>query len=594
MRWRGLLLPGVAWLWAFICHALAILLFADALPIADQWDSEGYLLFKPWLEGQFHASQLLANHNEHRILFKRLLDLAVFALNDGHWDNRVLALANSAVYAAAIALLCQIVVRTTAGWTRRCVLGFVLLLPLATVSLDNTLWAFQSPFFFSSLFAYAAIYAAARSDTTPARLTLALLLCLAAVVTLGSGFLLPIVLAALLATRTLLLRERIPYALPFATAALLVGVAGYLSMPVLPYHDAFKAQNLAELLATLNRVLSWPLSSVPLLWLPLLLWLVSTWRKRRPLATSDLFFLGLAAWVGLQAAAIAYGRGHSTPVVPSRYTEFLLAGVVANLYFCCQLFDHVARDGNRPRPAAWIAGAAQVLALLMLLQQCVLAAYPLGHRLRNWQAGRLLVDGMLAQIPVASDHFALPYPNRDKLAMFVADPTMQKLLRVQDGQLPDACDATRTGPLSRIVCALEAQIGKPPLPTFQPAKPVPAGGADSRCNMDLVDSGAAPGVLSNVMPLRLFGWVGPAGNRFPWPRSGGRMILEGVAGRFEIPLGMRVARPDVAAFVGAPDYYWAGFDIAASAKGLPAGDYAVILQMPGGAPCRADARLHVP
>jgi hypothetical protein len=590
LRW---LFPACLGAWAYLCHAVAILLFADALPIADQWDSEGYLLLKPWLDGDFHLSQLIANHNEHRILFKRILDLVAFALNDGWWDNRVLALFNATVYAAAIAFLAAVVLGLTRGLTRLALVALVALLPLAAVSIDNTIWAFQSPFFFSSLFAYSAIFLVARDRASARGSLFALLLGIGAILTLGSGFLLPWVIGAILAARALLHDERANRAWLLAGAAFVIGVAGYVAMPSLPYHEPFKAQNLLEFAQTLNRVLAWPLSQFPVGWLPLAVWLFTSVRERRRPTAADWFFLGLAVWVGLQAAAIAYGRGHATPVVPSRYTEFLLAGIVANVYFCGELVARAMRS-THARLAAPLPALAVVATLVALAYQCALAIYPLEHRLRVWQAGRPLIEGMLAGLPVAPDHVALPYPHRDKLAMFLADPTMRRLLGVEDGRLPKPCDASRIGPLSRAVCRLERGIGKRALPEFEPAPAAPEATAQARCNLDFVDSGPEQGVLSRVLPSRFFGWIGPGRRPFDAARRQGVLRLEGDAGRFDIPLGTPIARADIADFFGSADYAWAGFDQMVSAVGLPAGEYAVALLLPGHAPCRATQRLRMP
>ena len=56
---------------------LFIQLFGSNLPFWDQWDAEGAGLFKPYLEGTLGPEHLFASHNEHRILFTRLLELAM-------------------------------------------------------------------------------------------------------------------------------------------------------------------------------------------------------------------------------------------------------------------------------------------------------------------------------------------------------------------------------------------------------------------------------------------------------------------------------------------------------------------------------------
>src|SRR5580698_6639125 len=78
-----------AWLAVFCLVALGaklwtIQIWGTNIPYWDQWD-EARLLFKPWLEGTLTWRDFFIPHNEHRILFTRLLDLAELKLN-GQWD----------------------------------------------------------------------------------------------------------------------------------------------------------------------------------------------------------------------------------------------------------------------------------------------------------------------------------------------------------------------------------------------------------------------------------------------------------------------------------------------------------------------------
>ena len=98
---------------------MQILLFSHSMPLGDQWDSEAFFVFKPWIEGRLDLSLLLLPHNEHRIVWKKLFDILVFEINGRHWDNRVIALANTVFYAATLTLLGHAALRTDERWTRR-------------------------------------------------------------------------------------------------------------------------------------------------------------------------------------------------------------------------------------------------------------------------------------------------------------------------------------------------------------------------------------------------------------------------------------------------------------------------------------------
>jgi hypothetical protein len=83
--------------------------YAAALPFWDQWGAELDRLFRPIAQHRFDWGNLIASHNEHRILFTRLLSLALWQTNARVFDNRVECYANIllavAIYAAFVLLL---------------------------------------------------------------------------------------------------------------------------------------------------------------------------------------------------------------------------------------------------------------------------------------------------------------------------------------------------------------------------------------------------------------------------------------------------------------------------------------------------------
>jgi hypothetical protein len=56
----------------------------DDLPLDDQWNSEGAWMYPRVLDGTFNVHELFAPHNEHRIVWTHLLNLALFKMN-GQW-----------------------------------------------------------------------------------------------------------------------------------------------------------------------------------------------------------------------------------------------------------------------------------------------------------------------------------------------------------------------------------------------------------------------------------------------------------------------------------------------------------------------------
>lgn len=121
--------------------------YASQVPFVDQWGGEAMALYRPWLKGELTLGALFSAHNEHRIVFTRLLDLAILALN-GQWDSRLLMV----VQAALPALFCTIIVRAATRWlsaAQSWLFAVITVLFYASnVSYGNTLWAFQSQFYF--------------------------------------------------------------------------------------------------------------------------------------------------------------------------------------------------------------------------------------------------------------------------------------------------------------------------------------------------------------------------------------------------------------------------------------------------------------
>jgi len=583
---------ALAWLFAFASHAAMILLFANWTPLSDQWDSEGFLLIRPWLEGELTLSQLFSAHNEHRIFSKRLFDLAVLTLNGNHWDNRVFALANTAIYATAVALCFAFVARTTSGATKRVLQFAVLVMPLLTTSFENTLWGFQSPFYFSCLFTILALRHVALSPTLPYFGLPLALASAAAILSLASGLLLPLALVALLALDR---RGGCSTARRVGVIALLlaVAVAGYVVLPKLPPENTVMARSVGEAALGTLRMLSWPIPLLPLAWLPLLFWFVSTTKHRRVLDSADLFFLGLAGWVVLQALATGYGRGQGLVAIPWRYTDALAFGLVANAYFACRL---VAEQPTRARWRGAMAatGIAWTITGAYLALASAQGGYVILQTFRGWQARELVLASLLRNEAAAADNPMLPYPHLSKMPLFLGSASLKKALGVDGDRLRGACELDTDAYLSRIVCAFGTALPQLPLPQFIDVGFPQSSGPPSRCNIDYLGGRAANGNITRGSPLRIDGWAGPAGPRRLPMFGKAAVLLVGDGRTYAASIDIAIPRDDVAAFVADPRYRWSGFTLYAGTAHVEPGGYVVYLLTDAAAPCRTDQILHIP
>jgi hypothetical protein len=66
-------------------RAVVVAHAGNPTPYTDEWDGEAANLLKPYLEGALTIGDLFRAHDEHIIVFTRLLTLGVFKAS-GYWD----------------------------------------------------------------------------------------------------------------------------------------------------------------------------------------------------------------------------------------------------------------------------------------------------------------------------------------------------------------------------------------------------------------------------------------------------------------------------------------------------------------------------
>lgn len=328
---------------------LIVIAYATDIPYWDQWDAEIDALYRRFMEGTLTIADLVAPHNEHRILFTRLWGLALFVANEYQFDNVVSSSANTALYTLGLGLFAWPVFRTLSAGQRfsGCVaIVFVGSLPYAW---ENVTTGFQNAFFFLNALMLAALYVLAfRAPGRKALVTTtALVGC--SLFTLASGCLLAAAAAFLALCLYRLGRLALRDLIGFNIAMLLLFVLGLLLVPRMPGHDALRPDTLVEFLSAASIVLCWPLPAkdfasvwrllaIAMLWWPGIFVLVRCLRRSsRSSDRLDLFLLGVAAWSFLQALSMAYSRGDTLQWMPTRYLDVLVLGVLANLVLAIRI-----------------------------------------------------------------------------------------------------------------------------------------------------------------------------------------------------------------------------------------------------------------
>jgi hypothetical protein len=317
-----------AWLAAFALVVLGaklwtIQLWATDIPYWDQWD-EARLLFKPWLEGTLTWHNFSLPHNEHRIVFTRLLDLLEVKLN-GQWDIYFQTVVNAFLHilygCGLAAVLWHFNGRKGAG-----LIGFALLpffaLPFAA---ENTIHGFQSQFYFTDIFSLIAMLVLCFGKPCGKYWFCGLVAAVAAIFTMASGFLVAVAVLGLMILRALkqrkISREGI-LVLACAVAVIALGLA----MRVTVAQDlVLQAKDAGQFFAALAKNLAWPFGGHPVMSvfiiLPLVLVLVGHLRNAFKNPATAEFVLVFGLWGFLQAATLAFGRANLPD--SSRYFDAL-------------------------------------------------------------------------------------------------------------------------------------------------------------------------------------------------------------------------------------------------------------------------------
>jgi hypothetical protein len=424
-------------------RAMLVASYATEMPFADQWDAEIDRLYRPLVEGNLRWPDLFSPHNEHRILFTRLLGLSVFGLNEFQFDNVVESFANVLVYAGVFTMLLVPLARELPN---RALLPFAqtaILFGALPYAWENVASGFQNAFWFLAGWSIAALWTITHSGRR-AFCSIGIASCCSAlaIFTLASGCLTSIAVATvglvLYRNGRLTLRQLVV----LESALLAVFLLGLALVPEVPHTVPMHARTFGEFLTATLRVLSWPFPvgwAAPVIWWPTAVLLArrGVLRIGPPLPRIDLFLLGVAIWVGLQAAAIAYSRGHADGAFPtSRYFDLLALGLGMNLLIASRMLYSWRPIGRWP---VRLRAAAEVVNGTIAVG-CIAALVTLGvhgfHWLGERRSNQLVAERATATFIEGTDPHAfeqiprhqLPHPNPVRLAKLLTTPSIVQMM----------------------------------------------------------------------------------------------------------------------------------------------------------------------
>ena len=437
-----------------------ISVFATPVPYWDQWDGEAASLFKPYLEGTLPVGGLLAPHNEHRLLWARLMSIVLLELN-GRWDPIIEMTFVALVHVAALAGLVAML-GAALGRAERLILAMATAILFALpFGSSNTLFSFQG-FYFLPLFSLACFHWGVDAPAFSIRWWTAMALAVGAYFAMASGALTLLALIAVHGLQAIVRqrsgrREYAALGLGIVIVALML-----IGIPTVDYHAPLAAHSLSQFLSAFLLAMGWPLSEVARMqpkadWISLLKNLAAALLVNLPLLAFALsraaslgaadrnvwvyFIMGL--WCALQAASLAYGR--AVAVLDSRYLDFLIINTVLNISCLLGLVQANRSFPDKRASAAWAGAIAIIVAVLAViwLPRELQERWPYTQQ-QTTNLSAFLATGDRSHL-VDKPFRTIPYPSAERLGNLAIDPTIRSIL--PDDIMPAAETRTRNSGL---------------------------------------------------------------------------------------------------------------------------------------------------
>ena len=436
-RWRAALWLTALFLVAFSAKLLLMRDNPVTVPFWDPWDGEASVLFVPFSESGLGWRTMFALHNEHRVFFTRLLALALLEVN-GQWDPRLESVANAAMHSLTAVLLVSIL-WISSGRRRLDLLVVVCALVFVPpFAWENTLFAFQSAFYFLLLFSVLAFWLTTRYRVATGPWWLGWLCAVCGLFTAASGVLVPVAIAGMVALKWAGDRREWREAVVNGGAAVLVVALGVaVASPPLAYHVYLKAKTATDFLGAFGRDLAWPwINRGPLsvvMWLPFGALLAAALLRRGKTTELERLVAGFGIFVVLSAGALAYGRGAGAGPPATRYMDFLSLGLVTNSVALVAMLDRT-RAGTMARHVAlgallgWLLFAIIGVDWVTGQNMEALNAWRQFFPAHASNVRRFIAAGDVTEFVSKHGPAELPYPDAKRLATLLQEPEVRRIL----------------------------------------------------------------------------------------------------------------------------------------------------------------------
>jgi hypothetical protein len=413
--------------------------YGSPTPFWDQWDAEAAGLYPNFLSGTLSFSDLIAPHNEHRILMTRLWSLLLLELG-GYWDPILQMVANVLLLGLFVALL-VIIFRPILD--RRSWIGlslFVTAIFAVPFAWENTLSGFHSQWYFMLLFSICGLAAIVGAAAFTLRWWLAMLLMVASYFSMSGG-LLSAAAAFAVCLVQVVVRRRTGLAELLALAILAaLTVAMLRDMPMTAELPQFMAHSTQQFLRAVLAITAWPVARNPisalilcaiLIHAPAWLTSLAVVSKRLPLTDHRWLLVALTGWLAMQTIAVAYGRAMNP--LSARYLDVYAIALLLN-FACLLRYLAEARASGRRRQMAL---AATALWLLLLIPGAggTLYKHSIPEMVHRGAVGRTETENLRAYLDTGNigvlenkAGLDIPYPDATRLAMIVSQPVIRGLL----------------------------------------------------------------------------------------------------------------------------------------------------------------------
>ncbi len=401
--------------------------FGSDVPFWDQWNAEAPF-YSQLLKGALDPSSLVAPHNEHRLLFMRLLLFNLFDLN-GQWDPLLEMAVDAVLHALILTCLCVVLWRL-AG--RKHLTGFCIALAFIGVrpfAWENTLEGWQSQLYFVLGFSIPAMLLLLGPRPFSFSWFLGVAASACAYFSQVGGLFVPAAAACLLLFGCLTEPRRWKEFIGAFIFLISLCALEYAWVPHVDYHEAIRARSFLDFFWKFGTFVSWPLQNWlfgPILWSPVM---ILAWRQissRKVSGLFEQFLMALGIWTLFQAAAFAYARGN----MASRYEDFMAMGSVANFAALLLLLGPLY-EGVRHR-APIVLGAVALVACVSLaafhwdLPPDILNYYKL-RGIEEKNTARYVLTGDTSFL-VDRPHLHIPHPNAQWLMAVLDDPLVRQIL----------------------------------------------------------------------------------------------------------------------------------------------------------------------